>query len=366
MDELRHHATGSAGPRVLHVVQSGDRGGVQRHVRDLALGLPDLTCGVAAGTDGWLTDSVREAGMAAQRLPSLRRSLDPRCVAGARRELAALVSELHPDLVHAHGVFAFLAAIALERPVVYTAHGFQWHDPSHPAAVRALSRALHRRFAPRVALFIAVAGEAEEAQSLGFRRAVRIANGVPRPAERREEPVPVSMGTVGRLVAGKGVEDLLDVLRAVPQVALTVAGDGALSEQLRQRAVQMGVAERLELLGWRDDLGDFYSGLTLYVSLSRKEGLPYGVLDAMAAGLPLVLSDIPGHRELVPDGRNGILVPVGDLAGAAEAVRQVVADAELRRAMGAAGRQLALERFDLEQMLRGYRAAYASLKGLAA
>lgn len=350
---------------VLHVVQSGDRGGVQRHVRDLALGLNHATAGVVLGTGGALGQTLRQADVPVVLATGLQRSMNPRRTAAARDELKNAYRRLAPLVIHVHGIFALLAALPLaeEVPLVYTAHGFQWHDRSHPAWIRRLSWMLHRQAAAKVQAFIAVASEAEEASALGFPRVVEIPNGVDSCLEGTSGGNPNTFGVATRLVAGKGLEELPAVLQELPGGTLVVAGDGPYGARLVEEAVRRGVGGRVRLLGWQDDLTAFYGGIGAYVSLSRKEGLPYAALDALAAGLPLVLSDIPGHRELVPSGRNGFLVPIGEPKAVASTLVRIFEDETLRCDMGQESRALASERFSLSDMLSRHLSLYTELGG---
>ncbi len=351
--------------KVLHVVQSGDRGGVQRHVRDLALGLREETAGIVTGTGGWLTETLRAGGIEVRPAFDLQRSLNPRKIAAAREEVKRAAEDLLPAAVHAHGVFALLASLPLagKLPLVYTAHGFQWHDRAHPAWIRHLSWMLHRQSVTRVRVFVAIGSEADEARGLGFVRVEEIPNGVELGVEGTREGNPNTFGVATRLVAGKGLEDLPGVLYALPGSTLVVAGGGPYGARLVEEAARLGVAGRVRLLGWQDDLTSFYDGITAYVSLSRKEGLPYAALDALAAGLPVVLSDVPGHRELVQGGRNGFLTRVGDPGAAAGALSRLFEDEGLCRAAGRASREIARERFALSDMLLRHEALYRELEG---
>ena len=354
-------------PRVLHVVQSGDRGGVQRHVRDLAVGLKEQTCGIVTGTRGWLGRMADGAGIPVTIAPNLQRSLDPRKVAAARRELASACADLRPDVLHAHGVFALLALLPLSDrlPLVYTGHGFQWHDETHPWAVRRLSLQLHRREARKVAAFIAVASEGEEARRVGFRKVEEIPNGVNLPPEGAGQAHTNTFGVATRLAPGKGLPETLSILASESQLRLLVAGDGPLRGTLAQEVARLDLQSRVDFLGWQDDLRGFYRSIFAFVSLSHKEGLPYGVLDALAAGLPVVLSDIPGHRELVEHGRNGYLVAPSDPAAVGGTLRRVYSDRAFRAAAGAAGRELIRTRFSLSQMQSRHAALYEELGGAA-
>lgn len=358
-------ATGA--PRVLHVLQSGDRGGVQRHVRDLACGLPEWTAGVASGTQGWLTRQLAAAGVATVQLPELRRSLHPGNSVAAGRSLGRVAAEGGATVLHAHGVIALLAALraAGGRPVVYTPHGFQWRDPAHPVWVRAASLLVHRHAARRLAALVAVSRrDAADAAAVGVPpgRIHHVPNGVPPRAEGHRGRESNLVGIATRLVPGKGLPQLLRAVAAVPQARLLVAGDGPLRADLQAEARRLGVAERVEWMGWCDALDGFYDRIAVYATLSEKEGLPYAVLDALAAGLPAVASDIDGHRELVRHGETGWLVAAGDGRGAVEALRAAVEDGAGSRRRGERGRELAQAGFGLAGMLGAHRGLYPGLE----
>lgn len=342
-------------PRVLHVVQSGGGGGVQRHVRDLATGLAPHTAGVVVGSDGWLCDRLRAAGIPIIAAPTLRRALDPLAVRAAGAEVRRAAATTGATVVHAHGIFALLAArAAFPLPLVYTAHGFQWRDPEHPRWLRRLSRLLHRRLAPHLAALIAVsAEEARDAGGLGLppARIHHIANGVALPPAGVAPPPQPVLGTAGRLVAGKNVEGLLRLLTLLPpDVTLWIAGDGPAAPTLRAKAEAIGIGGRVRWLGWCEDLTSFYRGIGVFCTLSRKEGLPYAVLDAMAYGLPVVASDIAAHAELL-GGDWGGLVREGNLAEAVERVRRWLDEPLAWQTASLAARAAVGERFGLQGML---------------
>lgn len=355
----------SSGPAgVLHVVQSGDRGGVQRHVLDLVRGLPECTAGVVTGTPGWLVDQLRRSAVPVT-VVDLPRSLNPVGIWGAARQVSQVVQATRPATVHAHGVFALLACALRPLPadLVYTPHGFQWRDPSFPAWIRRLSRTVHRRYAPLATAVVAVSTlDAADAATLpGLSRRVRhIPNGVPLPAIPSRTATTQTVGVATRLVAGKGLEELCRAVARVPAARLAVAGTGPYGERLRLLAHEQ-LPGRADWLGWVDDLEPFFARLDVYVTLSRKEGLPYAVLDAMARGLPVVASDIPAHRELVTPGLNGFLVSPGDAEGTGRCLEDLLGHPEQRRAMGAASAQRAQDAFSLAAMCQQHRQLYADL-----
>lgn len=346
---------------VLHVVQSGDRGGAQRHVRDLVLGLSGQTVAVVAGHGGWLMDELGRAGIATVLAPSLARTLDPLQVRRASAQVRQAARRLGATMVHAHGIFALLASADAPLPLIYTTHGVQWTDRAHPAWLRSLSWLVHRLLRSRVDALVAVSEqEAREAEAVGVpaHRIHHIPNGVEPPGAAPMEENPVC-GMAARLVAGKGLEDLIAITADLSPVTMHLAGDGPLRVRLQAQAGRLGVADRVRFLGWLDDLGPFYRGLAVYATLSQKEGLPYTLLDAMAYGLPVVASDIPGHRELVVQGRTGFLVE--NRSAGTRRLAQLLADPVLRFQMGREAAAAVLERFPLQGMLRAHAALYAAM-----
>lgn len=352
------------GPFVLHVVQSGDGGGVQRHIRDLACGLPQMTAAVAVGTGGWLVRQLESGGIHAILIPHLTRSLNPIRSSLASRELASHIRQTGANVVHAHGVIALMAALTAvgDRPLLYTPHGFQWRDPSHSRLVREISHLVHRAALPRLTALIAVSDrDAADAAACGTlpQRILQIPNGVALPAQVEGAREANLVGTAARLVPGKGIGTLLQLVQAIPEMRLAVAGSGPSETALRQEATRLGVDARVEWMGWQDNLDAFYRRIAVYVSLSAKEGLPYGVLDAMAAGLPVLASDIPGHRDLLQRTTPDLLVRLGDPDRLGITIRGLISDARYAARCGDRNRDSVAARFSLSAMLEAHATLYA-------
>ncbi len=346
---------------VLHIVQSRDRGNMERHVRDLVLGLKDRVAGVVTGSAGWLPETLRAGGIEVYPAPHLQRSKGVRDARTGRAEVLDICIVKQPDVIHAHGPAALSAALpaAKEVPLVYTAHGLALPDPSQPGWQRGLSMRLQRTAARRVSAFVALtAYEERAALELGFRRVLRIPPGVARP-----EAAPADgdrgrvIGTASELVRGKGLEEIIDALTRIPNCQLLVVGEGPFEVELIERAAAAGVRDRVEFLGWLEDVSHFHRRISVYVSLTQEAGLPHGALDAIAAGLPVVLSDVPGHRKLVRHGLSGLLVRPGDIVHAAKAVDQILRDRIFART--ARAEALAISRqYDLGAMLARHAALY--------
>ena len=173
---------------------------------------------------------------------------------------------------------------------------------------------------------------------------------------------------VGRLDADKFPLDLVECLglvqRQVPDVVLACAGTGEMTEQMRQRAGELGISERLRLLGALD-LADLPALLaTSNVFLAPHTG--YTLVEAWLTGVPVVTYDYDFHAEIVQDGKTGYLAPLGDVAALAERVCRLLADPAEARAMGARLRSQLLREHSLEAVVPLYRQAYEQVLGQVA
>ncbi|WP_182156882.1 glycosyltransferase family 4 protein [Rugamonas apoptosis] len=164
----------------------------------------------------------------------------------------------------------------------------------------------------------------------------------------------------GRLGHNKGTYDLLQAARGLAAPwRLRLGGDGEI-EQVRARASELGLAEHVELLGWVSGQAkqDCLDSATLYVLPSYNEGLPMSVLEAMAAGLPVLTTPVGGIPEAVTDGVEGFLVTPGDVDSLAERWARLLAEPELARQMGAAARRKVETTFSTQAVLPQLEAIY--------
>jgi glycosyltransferase involved in cell wall biosynthesis len=146
----------------------------------------------------------------------------------------------------------------------------------------------------------------------------------------------------------------------LPQHDLLIAGQGPLEGQLRQQAVQLGIANRLHFVGWRSDIPALLAAADLLVLTSASEGMPNVVLEAMAAARPVVATDIHGLRELLGDDPQQV-VPPDDVAAFVDAVTLLVGDRTLSSQVGLRNRERALTRFSLDATAAAYATLYESL-----
>ncbi len=170
---------------------------------------------------------------------------------------------------------------------------------------------------------------------------------------------------VGRIVSHKGVEHFIEAARYLPDVAFLVAGEGSSLDSMKRLAASFGVEDRVRFLGRvsQESLPKLYAACDVFVlpSVSRLEAFGIVALEAMATGKPVVVADIPGVREVIEDGREGLLAdPVNpqDLAGQ---IRGLLADPERAREMGRRGREKVLSTFSIEKVTDQIEAVYASV-----
>ncbi len=317
--------------------------------------------GVAA--DGPLLADIRAEGFRVEPAPFVRR-VSPLAQWRAFRALVALLRRERPDLVHGHmpisGFLARLAACAAGVPhIAYTCHGFLFNQPA-PWPRRAASLAMEWLAGRLTTIFLTVSEEeAADARRLWIARcATAVGNGRdpalfhPDPAARTRlrsalgvAPDRVVVIAVSRLVRHKGYPELLAAMAAVPGAELWVVGERLATDRGEDMDALLD-APRVRRLGYRTDVAQVLAAADIFALPSHFEGLPMSVIEAMLTGLPVVATAIRGPREQVVDGVTGLLVPPFTVAPLAAALNRLVADPAERAAMGEAGRQRAMARYD--------------------
>ena len=279
----------------------------------------------------------------------------------------ATLRDLAPDIVHVNLAspwscqYAVAAAGLLRRPRVVAVYQLAV-PPIHPGQLRA-----KRLTARGVDVHVGVGGrtsrEVEALVGLPPGSVRTIHNGVPdEPTVALERKRPRRLiGAVGRLEHQKGFDVLLRALADVPGADLCLVGDGGEREALERLALELGVDDRVRWDGWSDDPRALLGAFDVFALPSRFEGFPLVVLEALLARAAVVATDVGSVAEAVVDGETGLLVAAEDPSALAAALRRALADADLRRRLGAQGRQLVLERFTADAMARAFESLYDEL-----
>jgi glycosyltransferase involved in cell wall biosynthesis len=354
-------------------------------VHDLARGL-DPACfvvQVAMPEDG---GNVGRRDFEAAGIPFYRVDIAAGFSFRAFRHIRRLAAKV--DILHVHGaraaLFGRLATASLDRRrprLVYTIHGFA--APHYPQPRRGVLLATERILAPLTDRFVAVCNAEREALT-----AARVArpeqiqmvwNGIntarfqsvrpDRTAWRASLSVPpdaVLITTICRLYKPRDFETLLHAFRLVadacPSGHLLIAGDGPLRAQIEAQVGALSLEQRVTFSGWRDDAPSVYAASDIYALTTWGwEGLPLTILEAMAAGLPVVATDAGGVPEAVANGETGLLVARRDVEGLAKALRTLIEHPAQRQRMGSAGRARAEAHFALARMVAQTAAIYERL-----
>lgn len=370
-----HQPEPDVGTRVLHLTQPVD-GGVARVVTDLARA--QLAAGLhvtVACPDSALADGLSALGARVRRWEATR-SPGP-SLPGEVRRLVHLLDEVRPALVHAHSAKAGLAgrlAVRGRIPTVFQPHAWSFEAVGGTTAALALR---WERFGARWAGRLMCVSEAERATGLRAGITGRwsvVPNGIDterfRPgaadAVRARllpdlEPAAPLVVCVGRLCRQKGQDVLLrawpDVVREVPGARLVLVGDGPDGERLRA-----GAPESVVFAGAVDDTVPWYRAADLVVLPSRWEGMALAPLEALACGRPVVVTEVDGARESLPEAFAArCLVPSDDPAGLARAVAGLLSDAPLRASLGEQGRRHVLSTHDVRRTAAAVADVYRDL-----
>jgi glycosyltransferase involved in cell wall biosynthesis len=354
--------------RVLLTLSSLQVGGAERNVVSVlphmrAQGIEVALCTLGTRPDSFLAGEVERLGV-------------PRFDLGARRLLdipafmrfLRLIRAERMEILHGEdqygALFCALAAKLTGTPFVYTRHNEEEETPSFNYRLRAGLTLRAAREARRViAVSEAIRALLHRQTQIPIERITTIYNGINtnrfdtrslRARKRvelgwREEEVIVLMVAVIR--KDKGHDVLFETLPAlrgrIPNLKIKIVGDGPYAEIRRREAAQF--SDCVEFLGQRDDVPALLGAADLLVSPSRTEALPTAPIEAGAAGLTVVATDVGGTREVVEDGVTGFLVPSGDAGALTQRVAEILTTPDLATRMGEAARSRILRMFTLER-----------------
>ena len=362
-----------ASHNVLMVAPGELFAGAERQVLSLLAHLgADSPATLAVFHDRELARRARALGLDVVILPGS----GPLSLAAVRR-IAALVREKDISVVHFNGykaaVHVALARLRVPFGAVATLHGApELHGLTGAARLRSrvydVCERLAIRFTDAIVVFVT---HELELRMRALRDRVRhhvILNGIdrktlenlPRPAEL--ETSACNVVVVGRLDTVKGVRFAVEAMRdaQIPaDVRLCIVGDGPERQQLERASVEYGLSARIRFTGFRSDAAGFIAHADLVLLPSLHEGLPYTMLEAIAAGTPLAASQVGGLAETLEDKRTALLFPAGDVTAITAAIKFVATARVQARELAQRAKHELLPRFDAATMAMSYRDIYA-------
>jgi glycosyltransferase involved in cell wall biosynthesis len=380
--------------KIVHVIARLNVGGAALSVLELAAAQRrrghDVL--VVAGTipDGEASMEyvARDLEVPYLRLPALKREVSLLADLEAIWALRRLLRDRRPDVLHTHtskaGTTGRLAAVLAggRRPkvVVHTFHGHVlsgYFDTTRERAFRVIERAL----AHASDQLIAVSNEVRDDLVLfrvapvdkftvipyGFDLDARVRHDDQTRRHKRAEAgagdSDFVIGWAGRLTDVKRPLDLVRAAAAVDGSVLVLAGDGELRSDLEALTNELGMRDRVRLLGYVADIGSWYAAFDAFLLTSANEGAPVVAIEAQAAGLPVVATDAGGTRTVVDDGETGFVVDIGDVDAMANRLQQLRDDDDLRTTLGTTAAKRMRSKFSIERMVDDVEAVYAKILG---
>jgi glycosyltransferase involved in cell wall biosynthesis len=368
--------------RVLHLITSLERGGAENHLLALMTHANwaeiEFETAVLCG-EGELVPTFRAAGIPVHLLKA-RSRFDPLALG----RLVALLRERRYDVVHSHlfraDIYGGLAVGQVGQPrpfLVSTRHN------DDRFFLNPFIGIVHYLLSARQDMIIAISDHvAHFTIARGVRhpgRVRRVYHGLQPPEtvvqeregqrirqdELRVGPDAFLVGNVGRLAPQKGQRHLIEamplLLERIPTAHAVIAGGGDLEPFLRELAEELEVDERVHVLGPRQDVPALMHALDVFAMPSIWEGFGLVLLEAMAAGKPIVASRTATIPEVVLDNETGLLVPAGDPPALAQALARLAEDRELARRLGEAGRERLQKHFSIEKMVGDTETLYREL-----
>jgi glycosyltransferase involved in cell wall biosynthesis len=334
-------------------------------------------------------------GTRAVQVDALQRRLAPLADVRALLRVYRELKRTRPAIVHTHmakaGLIGRVAAAAYNASrgssprarVVHTYHGHVLEGYFSAPLTKVfitLERVLARLSDAIVAISPAIERELQEDFRIGRRDQYRVVplgfelapfaavDDTARAQARATLAVPGDaevVTTVGRLTAIKQHRLFLEAIAAAaaarPRLLALIAGDGELRADLEGYARHLGIADRVRFLGWRRDLAVIYGATDVFMLTSRNEGTPVALIEAMAAGVPGVSTDVGGVKDVIASDGVGARVRDGDASQLAAALTRYLADADLRRQTGQRARAAVLDRYSLDRLVRDIVSLYREL-----
>lgn len=349
--------------KILFIITRADTvGGVQVHVRDLAISLNQKghEVLVITGIFGPYNTVLKNNGVESIASDTFIQKISPLQDWQTLRFLIKTIRNFKPDIVSTHssksGILGRLACKITNTPRIFTAHGWAFTE-GVPEPSRSIYQWMERLTEPLADKIICVS---ERDRLIGINSGMKpdklltVHNGMPeisnelKANQNNSDNIKIVM--VARFDKQKDHLTLIKAFQTISGVQLNLVGDGPNLEEIKNYVNEIGIAERVNFLGFCDNIAEILAEAHIFTLVSNWEGFPRTIIEAMRAGLPVVASDVGGVAEAVIDGNNGYLIPRGDVEVLRNRLQKLVEDEKLRREMGYLARQRYESEFTFQHM----------------
>ncbi|MDO8500030.1 MAG: glycosyltransferase family 4 protein [bacterium] len=366
--------------KILYVITKSNWGGAQRYVFDLATNLPKerFDVAVAAGGNDELIQKLNKSGIRTISLPHLQKNINTPKELLSFYSLFKIFIKERPDIVHLNsskigGLGAIAARFAGVPKIIFTAHGWAFHENrpwwqqmviiflSWIAALfqdkiihlskKDIASTLKCHIAnPQKILYIPlgiippVFLEKKQAREILFQKIRRVI-----------DPSAILIGTIAELTKNKGLAYLVDAINKLQttsyKLQAIIIGEGEEKENLQKQINSLGLQNLVHLAGFIPNAAEYLRALDIFVLPSVKEGLPYTILEAMNAELPIIATSVGGISDIIETQKNGIIVRPQNIAELALSITELIKNPDLRLNLGENAHKEVLEKSTLEKML---------------
>ena len=378
--------------KILYVITKSNWGGAQRHVYDLATAMKEKghDVWVALGGNGLLKEKLGAASIYTFPIDGLGRDISIGKDAGSFKEIFAVIKSKRPDLIHLHspkaaGLGSLAGRLLGVKQIITTVHGWTFNEP-RPWYER-LSIIFFSWLTMILSHTTVLISEREYVQAARFpfvkNKLKLITLGISQPTFMSVEGAKqllakhigmdiaefgkrTVVGTIAELHPNKGLTYLLEAMRTVaeqhPQSICLVVGDGQSAAMLHLLIKQYNLEPQFFLAGYMDNASEYLKAFNIFVLPSVKEGLPYTILEAGSASLPVVATSVGGVPEIIDDMKSGILVQPKNSRELGHALSFMIEHPEERKKYGATLKEKVTTKFSLERMLWLIEGLYGNMK----
>ncbi len=377
--------------KILYVITKSNWGGAQRHIFDLATAMKargDVPV-VALGGDGLLRKKLEDSGIKTHAISTLGRDVALTKDAGSFKEIFSVIRREKPDVLHLHspkaaGLGALAGRLLGVKKIIYTVHGWAfnedrpWYQKIFIAKISWFTMMLSHKvillsehelkqtrilfpfvknkltlipLGMRVPTFMSVDGAKQTlAKHIG--------------TDFSEFNKKIIIGTIAELHPNKGLNYLIDALARVcdgrTDIISIIIGDGDLLSELQVRIKEKGLEGRVFLAGYMENASQYLKAFSMFVLPSVKEGLPYVILEAGNASLPIVATTVGGIPEIIEDMKSGVLIQPKNSSELAHAISYLIEHHAIAKQYGNSLHEVILQKFSIEKMLKAVEEIYSN------